>query len=276
MVGPFSGRQLLAVFVVLVVGAILLVGITTPLGTAGGTALANPQATAFVIGPAPAEGLKPGDLAPEFTIQRPDGTTFQLTDLDGNPIRLADLRGKGVWVNFWATWCPPCQKEVPVLRDLSARYRDAGLEVVAVSVQETSPADVQTYADRYQLDYTIGFDGSADVFHRYKGYALPTQFFIGPDGVIRDVVYTPLTLEQAIPRIEAILPPAAPAGPSPSAAPSPRPRSARSGTGHDRGRRGRSDGSPRARGRSASPHRPPARTAGPCVPPSRAGSRRTT
>ena len=149
---------------------------------------------------------KPGDIAPEFSVERADGTTFQLTDLDGKPIRLADLRGKGVWVNFWATWCPPCQQELPILRDLQERYRDAGLEVVAISVQETSPADVAAYAAKYELPYTIGFDTSGDIFHRYKGYALPTHFFIGPDGVIRDVVYTPLTEAQAIPRVEAILP----------------------------------------------------------------------
>ncbi len=206
LVGPFSGRQLVAAFVVVIVAAVVLIGVTTPLGTTGATPLTDPQATAFVIGPAPEVGLKPGDLAPEFSVQHADGTTFQLADLDGNPIRLADLRGKGVWVNFWATWCPPCQQELPVLRDLSERYKDAGLEVVAAAVQETSPADVQAFADRYQLGYTIGFDTSADIFHLYKGYALPTQVFIGPDGIIRDVVYAPLTEAQAEPRVQAILP----------------------------------------------------------------------
>jgi len=206
LVGPFSGRQLVAAFVVVVVAAIVLIGVTTPLGTAGVTPLTDPQATAFVIGPAPVVGLKPGDLAPEFAVEHADGTTFQLADLAGHPIRLADLRGKGVWLNFWATWCPPCQQELPVLRDLSERYRDAGLEVVAAAVQETSPADVQAFADRYQLGYTIGFDTSADIFHLYKGYALPTQVFIGPDGIIRDVVYAPLTEALAEPRVQAILP----------------------------------------------------------------------
>jgi thiol-disulfide isomerase/thioredoxin len=207
LVGPFSGRQLLVGFVIIVVAVIVLIGVTTPLGTTGETPLVDPQATAFVIGPAPDQGLRPGDLAPEFSVTRPDGSTFQLTDLDGKPVRLADLRGKGVWVNFWATWCPPCQQEMPVLRDLAERYKDAGLEVVAVSVQETSPEDVKAYADKYGLGYTIGFDGSGDIFHLYKGFALPTQYFIGPDGVIRDVVVSPLTEAAAIPRIEAILPP---------------------------------------------------------------------
>jgi peroxiredoxin len=232
LIGPFSGRQLLAVFVIVAVAGIVLVGITTPLGVVGDVPLADPQATAFVIKPAPATGLRPGDLAPEFAVTNDDGTTYQLEDLHGSPVRLADLRGKGVWVNFFTTWCPPCQSEVPVLRDLSERYKDQGLEVVAISVQETQPSDVQAYADRYGLGYTIGFDGSGRIFDRYKANALPTQFFIGPDGVIRDVVIAPLTEAQAVPRIEAILPaPGASAAPGGSAAPGESASPAASGAG---------------------------------------------
>jgi len=92
---------------------------------------------------------------------------------------------------------------------MSEKYRERGLELVAVAVQETSTADVQAYADRYQLAYTIGFDGSGRVFHAYRVYALPTQFFIDPNGVIRDVVQGPLTVDAASAYIERILPPAA-------------------------------------------------------------------
>ena len=74
---------------------------------------------------------------------------------------------------------------MPILRDLAARYKDRGLEVVAISVQETSPADVKAYAAKYQLAYTIGFDGSGKIFHAYKAYGLPTQVFIDANGVIR-------------------------------------------------------------------------------------------
>ena len=135
-----------------------------------------------------------------------DGSTYQLTDLDGKPIRLADLRGKAVWVNFWTTWCPPCQSEVPILRDMSERYRDRGLELVAISVQETSPADVAAYAARYGLGYTIGFDGSGKIFHAYKGFGLPTQVFIDENGVIASIVGAPLDEAGAAAQIEAILP----------------------------------------------------------------------
>jgi peroxiredoxin len=207
LIGPFSGRQLAAILVTVVFAVVVLVAATTPLGTVGaGPGPIDPRATAYVIAEAPAVGLKPGDLAPELEIALEDGSTYQLTDLDGNPIRLEDLRGKAVWINFFATWCPPCQSETPVLREVSERYKDRGLELIAVSVQETSPADVQAYADRYELEYTIGFDGSGKIFHAYKVYALPTQFFIDPNGVIRDVAQGPLTVEAASAYIERILP----------------------------------------------------------------------
>jgi peroxiredoxin len=210
-IGPFSWRQLLTVVAVIGVAAIALTLLTRPIAPGPGGATALPVATAYVVGPA-VEGLRPGDLAPELSVTRPDGTKVALTDLDGNPVRLADLRGKLVWLNFWATWCPPCQAETPVLRDTAAAYRDRGLEVVGMAVQETTVDDVKAYAERYGIDYPIAFDGSADIFNRYHVFALPTQFFIGPDGRILEVVNGPMSDAGARARIESYLA----AGASPS------------------------------------------------------------
>jgi peroxiredoxin len=206
LVGPFSGRQLLAAFAAVVVTIVLLVAVTTPLGNTGASpGTVDPRPTQYIIGPAPQEGLQPGDLAPEFEVSLGDGSTYQLTDLDGVPIRLADLRGQAVWVNFWASWCPPCQQETPVLRDMAERYRDAGLVIVGIAVQETSPDDIRAYADRYELPYTIGFDASGHVYRQYKVFGLPTQFFIRPDGTIASVGKT-VDEAAAVAAIEAILP----------------------------------------------------------------------
>jgi thiol-disulfide isomerase/thioredoxin len=221
LVGPFSGRQLALALTAIIVAVILLVAVTTPLGnTAGRPVTVDPRATAYLISSPPPVGLKVGQSAPDFGITAPDGSAAQMTDLSGRPIRLSDLRGKAVWVNFWTTWCPPCQAEVPILRELSERYRDRGLELVAVSVQETSPADVAAYAARYQLGYTIGFDGTGQVFRAYKGYGLPTQVFIDANGVIAAIVGAPLDEAGAAAQIERILPKAAasPAAASPGAA----------------------------------------------------------
>jgi peroxiredoxin len=216
MIGPFSGRQLLLGAVAIAIVAIIGVAITTPLGSTGlGPNMVNPQATPFIIGEAPAEGMRPGSVAPELAAMLDDGTTYQLTDLEGAPIRLADLRGKVVWLNFWASWCPPCQQETPILRALDAKYRDRGLAIVGISVQETTPSDVAAYADRYRLDYTIGFDGSGHILRTYRVFALPTQFFLNTDGVIELVLNGPVDEVGATALIESLLPPL-PSDPGPS------------------------------------------------------------
>lgn len=203
--GPFSGRQLLAAFLSVVVAGVILVAVTTPLGNTRGPGIVDPRATQYIIGPAPEVGLQPGDIAPELAVTLDDGSTYQLTDLDGVPIRLADLRGKAVWINFWASWCPPCQQETPIIRAMDKRYRDAGLVVIGIAVQETSPDDIRAYAERYDLDYTIGFDASGYVFREYRVFGLPTQFFIRPDGTIASVGKT-VDEAAAVAAIEAILP----------------------------------------------------------------------
>jgi peroxiredoxin len=206
LIGPFSGRQVLAAAVAVLLVAIIGVIVTTPLGnTATDPDLVNPLATPYIIGDAPAEGLRTGATAPEMTIDRADGSTYQLRDLDGRPITLAALRGKVVWLNFFATWCPPCQQETPILRSLSDMYRDRGLAVVGISVQETTPTDVSAYADRYRLRYSIGFDGSGDVLREYKVFALPTQFFIDVNGVIQQIVAGPVDEPGAKALIESML-----------------------------------------------------------------------
>jgi peroxiredoxin len=227
LIGPFGGRQLLAGAMVILVAAVLLVVVTTPLGSIDPIGPNDPQATQYVLDPNARIGVRPGQIAPQLAVTRSDGTTFQLADLDGNPIRLADLRGKAVWLNFFASWCPPCQSETPVLRDLADRYRDRGLVVIGISVQETSAANVAAYAAKYQLGYRIGADVTGEIYALYRPPGLPTQIFIGPDGAVRSFVLAPLREAAAIAQIEAILPSPGSGSPSPAggAGPSPSPRS---------------------------------------------------
>jgi cytochrome c biogenesis protein CcmG/thiol:disulfide interchange protein DsbE len=209
IIGPFRGRQLIAAFVAVLVVAVALIAVTTPLGQIGATGPGDPRPTAYVLQSPPSEGLRPGDIAPELGFTRDDGSAFQLTDLDGRAVRLDALRGRAVWINFWASWCPPCQAETPVLRQVAERYADRGLTVIGISVQETSLDDVRAYAARYGLGYTVAADLQADVFGRYRVYALPTQFFIGPGGIIDTVVQGPVDEARATQIIESILPAAA-------------------------------------------------------------------
>lgn len=220
LVGPFTGRQLAAALGTVVIVAAILAAVTAPIATLPATGIA-PQPTQFSIGPA-VEGLRVGDRAPELQIVGTDGSPAPLLDLAGAPVRLADLRGHPVWISFWASWCPPCQAETPVLRETFAAYRARGLALVAVSVQESTVDDVRAYAAKYGLDYTVAADLAGDVFRRYRVYGLPTQVFLDANGIIRSVVQGPVTPEsaaEALARIGLRPPPGSGASPAPSGLP---------------------------------------------------------
>ena len=212
-IGPFSLRQVAGALGAVVATAIILTLATAPLGSTT-PGLPNPVASAYQLRPA-IPGLQVGQLAPELTGTTDDGSPFALTDLDGRPVRLADLKGRVVWLNFWASWCPPCQAETPTLRAMDEQYRDRGMTLIAVQVQQTVD-DGRAYASKYGLRYVIGADVSAAVFRTYRVYALPTQFFIDPAGVIRAVVNGPLEADAAQKLIEGLLPATAPSGPASS------------------------------------------------------------
>jgi peroxiredoxin len=194
--------QTVAVLVAVAFTGLLLVFINTPLSNPATPGLPTPGSGFVPVGD-PVEGLRIGDIAPELTGTTADGQHIQLTDLDGNPITLAALRGRPVWINFWASWCPPCQEETPVLRDAFAAHEDEGLALIAVSVQETTVEDVRAYVERYSLRYTVGFDATSAIFHTYRAFGLPTQLFLDRDGVIRQIVLGPVTRSQ----VEQILAP---------------------------------------------------------------------
>lgn len=208
VIGPFTLKHIVVLLGSLLGVGMVLTVLTTPLSPPAATPPPQPGASFVIVGEA-TEGLAIGQRAPELEGIR-DGQVVGLLDLDGDPVRLADLAGRPVWVNFWASWCPPCQEETPVLRAMDQRYRDAGLAIVAVSVQESSPADVRQYAETYDLDYTIGFDARSEVFRAWLGFGLPTHYFLDGEGIVRVRHYGPLSMIQATAIIEALLPAATP------------------------------------------------------------------
>ena len=109
---------------------------------------------------------------------------FELTTLDGAKVRLSDLRGKAVVLNFWATWCGPCKIEIPWLEDLQKQYAPQGLQIVGVSMDDDGPAKVKQFAQQEGINYTVvmGNDKVADLYGGVDG--LPETFYIGRDGKI--------------------------------------------------------------------------------------------
>ena len=110
---------------------------------------------------------------------------FTVTDLDGKTLSFADLRGKVVLVNFWATWCPPCRAEIPDLVALQDKYRDK-LVVIGISEDEdATPAQVKAFGVERKVNYPIVMK-TPELAKIFKGVsALPTTFVIDPEGKIR-------------------------------------------------------------------------------------------
>ncbi len=111
---------------------------------------------------------------------------FELKSIDGKSYKLADLRGKAVLLNFWATWCPPCKIEIPWFIELQKQYADQGLVVVGVAMDDDTNKVkvVSDFVNQMKIDYPILL-GDDQVADQYGGVdALPTTFFIGRDGKI--------------------------------------------------------------------------------------------
>ncbi len=113
---------------------------------------------------------------------------FTLESLDGKSVRLSDLRGKAVLLNFWATWCGPCKIETPWLVELQNRYGSQGLQVIGVAMDDSGKDDIAKFAKDMGVNYPVLL-GKEAVGDAYGGVAyLPQSFFIGRDGKIVDKI----------------------------------------------------------------------------------------
>lgn len=137
-------------------------------------------------------GLEPGAQAPNFRLQQDDGRHFSLADLQGRPVLL----------NFWATWCTPCRQEMPDL--VKATTTNPQLVVLAVNVQEEL-AQIQAFAEEFQMTMPIVRDAEGDLRQAYGVKGMPTTIFIDKDGKIVAVwsgLLTPDLLQKFLAEVE--------------------------------------------------------------------------
>jgi peroxiredoxin len=128
--------------------------------------------------------LRVGAQAPDFSLQ----------SLDGRTIRLSQLRGRPVLLTFATSWCPACRSEAPRLESLHTQHPE--LVVVLVDSNEADQV-VRGFAAEFGMTHTVLLDGSGLVSNRYRVFAIPTSFFIDPEGVIRAVVIDEVTPQVA-------------------------------------------------------------------------------
>jgi cytochrome c biogenesis protein CcmG/thiol:disulfide interchange protein DsbE len=160
----------------------------------------------FVLLPAspqaPHGGIVVGEKAPDFSLPVQGGPR------KGN-IALKDLRGHPVVLNFWSVTCPPCNAEVPYLRDLYAHY-SATNAFTLLGVDQADPGeDIQSFGQRFQVNYSLLLDAHSSVNQLYGVTSLPQTYFIDSSGIVRYVVplqLTPQAMQQGLQAIGVSLP----------------------------------------------------------------------
>jgi len=109
---------------------------------------------------------------------------FSAVDMDGNEVMLSELRGDSpLLLVFFATWCPPCQKEVPKLVELTNSYSEQGLKIVAVSV-DNSQNVLPAFIEKKGINYTVLHDADGAIAREYKVQGIPTNIVVNKEGVI--------------------------------------------------------------------------------------------
>jgi peroxiredoxin len=106
---------------------------------------------------------------------------FELQDLSGKKVSLSSLKGKVVFLNFWATWCPPCRAEMPSLERLHARLKDKGLVILAVNLQENAKS-VRKFMAEHKLTFPVLLDSDGRVGAIYGARSIPTTYVVGRNG----------------------------------------------------------------------------------------------
>ena len=107
-----------------------------------------------------------------------------LPDLNGQPRTLAEFGGRFVLLNFWATWCPPCVKELPSMDDLYTQFRANGFEVVAIASDQEGESIVRPFNERLSIGFTILLDVTGKVSTSFGARELPTSFLLNPQGQV--------------------------------------------------------------------------------------------
>lgn len=141
------------------------------------------------------EVLKIGDDAPNFT----------LVDMQGDKHSLEEYKGQGVFLNFWGTWCKPCEREFPIIDRYYTEYKEKGIQVLAINIAE-SDFVVQNYIDRKGLTFPVLIDKNKSVMEAYNINPLPTTILINSEGKIEKIITGEMKEQDIKNYMELILP----------------------------------------------------------------------
>jgi thiol-disulfide isomerase/thioredoxin len=127
-------------------------------------------------------------VAPEIGAVAPE---IKQVTLSGDTVSLSSLRGETLIINFWATWCVPCQSEMPELQSL---HEETGIPILAVNIGESQEA-IETWVERFGLTFTIVLDPDGLIYTRYRVRGQPSTYIVAPDGIITHIFYGAVSSE---------------------------------------------------------------------------------
>jgi peroxiredoxin len=132
-------------------------------------------------------GIKKGNMAPDFT----------LSSLDGKVMKLSDLKGKKVILNFWASWCPPCKAEIPHMQSFYEDEKDNHVVILAVNLTtaEKNTANVEQFVKEYGITFPVLLDSQGEIGNVYQAFTIPTSYIIDSNGVIQQKIVGPMSKE---------------------------------------------------------------------------------
>ncbi len=105
---------------------------------------------------------------------------------DGQPLSLEPYKDKVLYVDFWATWCPPCKKSLPILNKLRDEFVDQGFEVIAINVDENTE-DAKHFLKKFPVNYVVAVDPAGNCPAVYDVLAMPSSYFVDKQGVVRRI-----------------------------------------------------------------------------------------
>ena len=208
--GLLTGAIVVGAVVLLAPGPVAPDPAATPEPVAEATA--SPSASPSTS-PSASSGSSPGasgspdasvDPGAAFGIGEP-APPLAVPQLGGGEVALANLRGAPVWVNFMASWCPPCRDELPIMNGYAARYADTGLVVLAIDVREDE-AVVDAFIRELNVTFPVGLDTDGTAQSDWDALALPVHFWIDAEGIVRDGALGGIGPDVMAEGLESILP----------------------------------------------------------------------
>ncbi len=157
------------------------------------TSKENPKANSLVQNPGPTTEKTPS-IKQITGNNKTSALNFKLKDLSGKEISLSDFKGKKVFLNFWASWCPPCRAEMPDIEKLYQETKNSDLVILAVNIGDDKNT-ARSFIEKNKYNFTVLLDLDQSIAAQYNIVAIPTSFFIDKDGNIISSTKGGMTME---------------------------------------------------------------------------------